>query len=114
MANGDVIETDSYYRLQKMIDAKAAVDVGFWIDTHGYDQSSIHVDGITTATVIINSSNAAVKPANSSHEIQRASYTADVERTDQVMPRWIKARISAWTSGTITVIIKLMRTGGRP
>jgi len=114
MANGDIKETKQYYRLQYLIDAKAATDDGFWIDTHGYDQYSIQVDGITTATVTINSSNAITKPANSDHQVQRVSLTSDGERTDVVMPRWLKARISVWTAGTITVIAKLIRSGGRP
>lgn len=114
MANGlvDLFIPGDMTRI-RLIDAIAATDDGQWISTKGYDQASIQVDGITTATVRINASNQPTQPANSSHEIERTNVTVDSEITYAVLPMWIKARISAWTSGTISVFITLRRSGGK-
>jgi len=112
LANGDVISQGDYFKHIKLIDAKSATDNGVWVDCRRYDQASIHVSGITTATVIINASNAASFPGNSSHEVQRASLSADGEIIYEVLPAFIKARISAWTSGATSVFIILRSTGG--
>lgn len=113
MASGDVISRKERFVHIKMLDALAAADNGVWIECHGYDQVSIHIDGITTATVTVNASSKATKPANTVHDIVRASLTADGEVTYQVLPRWMKCRISAWTSGTVSAFAVFRLTGGR-
>ena len=113
MANGKVDLQRPGIMQIRLIDALAATSDGQWIDTKGFDTASIQVTGITTATVRIHTSNQPTIPANSSHEEERTSVTADAEITYTILPRWIKARISAWTSGTISVFIVLRRVGAQ-
>lgn len=113
MANGRVIEMSEQTVHIAALDAVVAVDTGQWISTKGYDQGTIHIKGITTATVIINSSNEETRPTAATHDIQRLSVTADAEHILATLPRWIKVRISAWTSGTIDAFMLLRLSGQR-
>lgn len=112
MANGDPITRKDRLFHVKMIDARAATDNGVWLSTDGYDQVTFHVDGITTATVTINASNAPTIPANSTAGVVRASLTADGEVIYDVLPRWMKCAITAWTTGTISVYAVFRLSGG--
>ncbi len=87
-----------------LIDSAVATGNGEWINAEGLKNYSIHVSGITTATVVFSGSNAATKPSDATHGIQFGSdITADgfLEYTAPV--KWVKARVSAWTAGTIVV-----------
>lgn len=89
----------------KLLDDIGAINIGEWISLEGIKDYTITVDGITNATVTINVSNKATRPANADHEavldteagtgVQGVEYTAGF--------RWLKARVSAWVSGDITV-----------
>lgn len=88
----------------KLLDGVAALDDGEWVDVENYAPLSFHISGIGTATVELRGSNAASKPANGAHEIKLGSdITADGIRTLTAPIRWVKARITAHSSGTITV-----------
>lgn len=94
-------------RAQMLTSAVATTD-GEWIDASGLRTMSVHVDGITTATVEIDGSNAAVKPADNTHGIK---LNATDITTDQVVMmtinvRWVKVRITAYTSGTINAYLE--------
>ena len=112
MASGDIITNRKYFRHIRLLDALGATDNGVWIDCLSFTSISIEVSGITTATVLINTSNAATKPANTAHGQLRATFTADGEYTSNNLPRWLKARISPWTSGTISAIATLRGVRG--
>ena len=113
MANGDFAVKKDRLAHVLLLDAVGAVNDGVWIDTYGYDQVSIQVNGITTATVKIHGSNKLTIPANTAHEVERVSLTADGEVIYDVLPRWMKARVSAWTAGVISVIAVFRLSGGQ-
>ena len=91
--------------VSQLLTAVVAVDIGDWIDTLHYAPMSFHILGISTATVKIHGSNETTKPANAAHGFQIGSdITVDQKSIEYVGPiRWVKARVSAWTSGTINV-----------
>jgi hypothetical protein len=91
----------------KLINEAVATGDGEWIDIKGLKDYNIHTSGITSATVIINGSNADSKPAAATHDIQLgSSITADGMKQFTTPLKWIKARVSSWVSGTITTIIE--------
>ena len=99
MASGDQIGPNSF----KLLDGLAAQDDGVWVDARAFQTQSIQVTGITTATIKICGSNAQTKPANNTHGAQIGSdITADSIVSVLHPVKWIKARISAHTTGTIS------------
>lgn len=91
----------------KLIDGAGVAGNGEWIDIRGLKNYTITVTGITIADVTISGSNADTRPANSSHlETLGSVIQADDSANFTVPFKWIKARVSDWTSGTITVIIE--------
>lgn len=91
-----------------LLNAVGAVDDGVWIDTGNFNEASIHVEGITTATVQIRGSDESTKPANTDHAVQIGTdITADGRVEVAVLPRFIKARISVFTAGTISVFMTM-------
>lgn len=114
MANGDKIDSgrvaaDVYHASYRLLDAIAAVDDGVWVEVKGFPRGTVHVSGITTATVEIRGSNAVNKPANTAHEVQIGSnITTDSLVAIDSPVRWIKARISAHTTGTISANLHLV------
>jgi len=108
MADGDRIDegrysSDQYYYAWKGTDTAVATTNGVWVDARGFKRFSVHVTlGGGAATVQIRGSNAVAIPANSAHEVQiGADITADGITNVDVPLRWIKTRVSAYTSGTI-------------
>jgi hypothetical protein len=90
-----------------LLGAVGAESNGEWINLEGMTPFSIDVSGITNATVQIRVSNAASKPADASHGVQIGSdITVDKINEYTIPARWIKARVSAWVSGTITAILQ--------
>ena len=107
MANGTKYYMDPEWAHFTLIDGAVATTDGAWVDVGRYAKCSIHVDGITTATVTINGSNAQAQPADSANGDQiGANITADGWASVDPLPRWIKARVTAWTSGTVRVDVK--------
>lgn len=74
---------------------------GTWHDCARWRTINVHVKGITTATVDICGSSVLDKPLDTAHETVLQQVTSDgcVEVTGH--PRWLKVRVSAYTSGTI-------------
>lgn len=90
-----------------LVDGATATGNGEWIDARGLKSYNIHTAGITSATVKISGSNDATLPANTEHDIQLGSdITADGMKEFTTPVKWIKARVSTYVSGTITVIIE--------
>ena len=93
-------------------DAEVAVSVGEWVDARDWESLLAHVTIETTATVIINGSNASTIPANSAHGITLASAltaTGIFTLEAKEIPRWVKIRVSAWTSGDVDVDFKIRK-----
>ncbi len=87
-----------------LIDSAVATGDGEWINIEGMNYYSTHVSGITTATVQVFGSNKATIPDNTDDEEQLGvDITADGIQEYSVPLRWIKAKVSAWTAGTIIV-----------
>ena len=85
-----------------LLNGVIAVTDGEWFAVDGASPVTIHIKGITNATVSVHGANTDVQPANSSHEIQ---LTVNIKKDDLVIidvpVKWIKVRVSAYTSGTI-------------
>lgn len=110
MASGDLVVRHAQMEHWILIDAVTGTSDGVWIDTSVYPEGSIHVKIAGTATVQVRGSDDPTKPANSAHEVQVDS---DITATDLLsilhLPRWLKARISAHSSGQVDVWAVLRR-----
>jgi len=90
----------------RLLEAVGAVDDGVWIDVAGWFPFCFEINGITVATVQIRGSLAPTKPANTVHGFQVGANvtTTGSQNIASLEPlRWVKARVSAWTSGSIDV-----------
>lgn len=109
-ASGDKIGCGNVRCEYKALDAEVATTDGVWLDATEYKTATVHITGITTATVKANISNAPTKPAAATHDIEAVSITADgLIQLDNMPVRWIKVRISSYTSGTISAFLVLSR-----
>jgi len=95
----------------KLLDSIAAASDGVWISVFEFHAGSLHfmtVGGTVGLTVQIRGSNAPEVPASSAHGAQVGSDQVFSTATETVLsidncPRWLKARVSAWTVGTVSV-----------
>lgn len=88
-----------------LLDAVTATNVGTWVDCSGVYLLTVEVTGITTATVDLRGSNLLTRPNDVQDEVQIEDVT---ENSIIVVPfpiRWIKAAVSAYTSGTISAYL---------
>ena len=85
-----------------LLDAAVATGNGEWVDCSGFHGLTVDIEGITTASVSIRCSNNTTRPANSEHEREVETVTADGTVVIVFPVRWLKARVSSYTSGTIT------------
>src|SRR5215207_171147 len=88
------------------LNAVVATGDNDWVDVSGCRNFSLHVTGITTATVVVTGSNALTAPATSTHGIEIATVTANALVTVGYPVHWVKARCTAWTSGTVSVFLE--------
>lgn len=110
MAHGDNIVRTEQMEAWTLIDAAVATADGVWIDSGDFPEGNLEVTIVTTATVQIRGSDAATKPANTAHGHQIGSdITATAGYSVNHLPRWLKARVSAWTAGAVTVTTTLRR-----
>jgi hypothetical protein len=107
MASGELTLLDRHGVRYKLLDVETAISNGVWVEIPpGYVNHTVHVKGITNATVKINVSNDETKPTNAAHEIEKDSLTADaVVVLQNEAIRWIKARIPTYVSGTISAYL---------
>ena len=87
-------------------DAAVATDNGSWQPVADLNRMSVHIKGITTATVQIYGSCDPTQPSDATDEIQVAlDVTSDDILEITAKLKWIKAKISSWTAGTIYVYL---------
>jgi hypothetical protein len=88
--------------LSTLLENAVATTNGEWVPVLGFQPFTVQVDGVTTATVEVRGHNGPTKPANTSHGALLKSFTADGMTTiiDPIV--WVKSRILAYTSGTIS------------
>lgn len=104
MANGTINAVTKRATNVTLLDAVTTNDNGTWIDTMDFVDGSIDITISAAGTVQIRGSDAATKPADASHGNQVGSdFTASAQATIVSCPRWLKARVSAGNTGTITV-----------
>lgn len=122
MAHGDLIDSGYAYGKRDdplgsyctwyALDDAAGVTDGEWIDVRGFGLASVSVAGIGTATAHLCASNALTKPDNTTHGLQLgADITADKMVSLLVPVRWVKVRVSTWSSGTIAAIVHALGPG---
>jgi len=93
-----------------LLSAVAATSDGEWVNAQGLAPFSVHVTGITDATVRIHGSNKTTAPANADAEEQLGSditATTDTILEYSAPMRWIKASIPTYVGGTITAELVL-------
>jgi len=96
----------------RLLAGATAVNDGEWVEARGFTAGSVHVSGITVATVQVSVSNSPTKPLATNHGIAVGSaLTADgMVSLNGVLPvRWVKARVSAYTSGAINADLELQQ-----
>jgi hypothetical protein len=84
-----------------LLNAATSTTNGEWVEIAGY-QGTVHITGITTATVEVDVSNEPSKPLNTTHGITLSSVTANAGVVVNSAWRWIKVRCTSYTSGTIS------------
>jgi hypothetical protein len=103
----DTIFGQTVFRAQPLVNAVAITD-GEWIDGSGLKGLSVHVFGITTATVEIDGSDSFPKPADNTHGVKLNTTDITANQIVQVnyTIRWLKVRVVAYTSGTINAFLQ--------
>lgn len=110
MANGDLIKSDKLYKQFVLIDAATAAADGVWIDVSNFERGSFHLV-LGVGTLQIRGSNEKLKPENTAHGFQIGTdATNETGITTEVLPRWIKGRVSAHTSGTHNIFAVIRGT----
>ena len=111
MANGDIVIKDSGELLVLLLDAVAtgSTNNGVWVECPpGFGMGTVVITGPATTTVAgVNVANDLAQPAAATVGIV---LTAGVAGTGSftsltVLPRWIKATITATGTGTVTAIL---------
>ena len=89
-----------------LLDAVVAQDNGDWLSVEGYGKKTIEIIISNTATAQVYVSNAPTKPLNTADHIKvgaDVAASALIELTSPV--RWLKVKVSAWTSGTVSAYV---------
>lgn len=98
-----------------LFDGIAANDNGEWMDTLGWDSFNCSAVITSTQTVNLMGSNAAAKPADSSHgsAITTAlTATGYFSIARHQIPRWLKVYTSSTSGGSSVVTAKVHRFAG--
>jgi len=83
-----------------------ATSNGEWIGVDGFYPFTVHIAGITNATVQLRVSNEPTKPADVTHGAQGGlDVTADGVVVVDYPVLWVKCRVSAWVAGTINAYL---------
>ena len=114
MANGDIVSTNPEFRHVILIDQATATTDGVWVDLGFYRYNlAIHVSGITSATVTVNGSSGTATGGLPSNAVNGTAIgtaiTGDDWFTVSQAPRFIKARVTVYASGTVTVVLMASR-----
>lgn len=87
-----------------LLDGVSGTSNGTWLCVLGMGPYTVHVKGITSASVRLHGSNDPTQPNDSAAEIQIGSdITQDALIRIQDPMRWFKASVPVWVSGTISV-----------
>lgn len=89
-----------------LLDSVTTTGNGSWVRVEGLAKMSVHITGITDATVITNISNTPTQPAAATHHIQLDSTTSDKMIFLDGPVSWIKVRVSVYTGGTISAYLE--------
>lgn len=93
-----------------LVTAAVATTNGNWLDVTGIGPFTIHIKGITNATVRLHGSNDPTQPTDATAEIQiGVDITADALVTVDSPLHWFKASIPTYVSGTINVYFMAQR-----
>jgi len=84
-----------------LLNGVTGTNSGTWVDITSWNRLSVHVKGIETATVQIHGSCEPSKPSDATDGIVLSSLTADGIYSTNAKLKWIKAKVSSYTSGTI-------------
>lgn len=86
-----------------LLQNQGSVNDGTWIDVSRWTRISLDIRITGSLTVAICLSNSPTKPADTEHTHEMFTYTANTITTLTTRCKWLKARVSAWTSGSATV-----------
>jgi hypothetical protein len=86
-----------------LLNAVAATGNGEWINLQGFNPATCHAILTGTATVELDGSCEPTQPADATHGFSLNTLTATGAIVVNVPVRWLKARVTAYTSGTVTV-----------
>ena len=87
-----------------LLDGVSATSNGSWLNVLGLGPFTVHVKGITSATVRLHGSNDPTQPVDASAEIQIGQdITSDVLIRVPDPMRWFKVSMPVYTSGTVYV-----------
>ncbi len=85
----------------RLLDGAVATGNGEWVNIAGFHPLTVQISNIGVATVEIDGSTSPTRPLDSTHGFYLAQPTADGAIAIDMPVEWIKARVTAWTSGTI-------------
>jgi len=92
--------------LSTVVAAATGTTNGNWLAVLGLGPFTVHIKGITDATVRLHGSNDPTQPTDATAEIQiGVDITADALVTIDAPLRWFKASVPTWVSGTINVYL---------
>lgn len=77
------------------------VFAGEWFAMEGFDHFTVHVSGITTATVNVRGSNRPTKPPSSNNEILLQSLSSNAVVDIALPVRWLKVDVSSYSEGQV-------------
>jgi len=111
-ADGDVIDgtgpsAASFMKCWKPVDAAVAIGNGVSVDARAFRSASVHTFGTFVGTAQVRGSNAVADPGAANHEIQIGTdvTTATLTFITTLPVRWLKVRVSAYTSGTVNAYL---------
>jgi len=85
-----------------LLDGVASTTNGEWVDVGAWRRITVHIKGITTATCKIMGSCEPTKPSDATDGVQLGNdVTADTLYEITAKLKWLKVKVSAYTSGTI-------------
>jgi hypothetical protein len=96
----------------QLITNAVAAGNGEWVEARGFTAGSVHVSGITTATVQVSISNSPTKPLATDNGVNAGTSISSngMVNLNGVLPaRWVKARVTSYTSGTINADLELQQ-----
>lgn len=100
MASGDLKENLGWRATYKLLDGVTATSDGVWVDCGLFTEGRAHL-APGTGTLQLRGSDEDTKPANNTDGYQIGSDVTAVDDIEvAVLPRWIKVKVSAHTSGT--------------